>query len=456
MELKDYFRLLRRRWWIVALCVVLGGAGSYLATERETKVYGSSLTFFLSDGAGRPVSTLVAQSAQTRFTSYITLTSSAPVVRQVEAEAGGGVPILGVFAAGIPNTIFMTVSVKSTSPAQAQRLAVAYGRVFPTYVTQFERAGANGDGTTLRLLEPPSTSLTPLSPNMKKNVLIGLVLGLVLGLATALLLEALDGRVRTPEELETETGFGLLATVPLEHRKQALVVHTRPRSRRAEAIRQVRANLQFAELERSLRVVVVTSAVAGEGKTSVATNLALACAETGQRVVLVDGDLRKPRVAEVFGMASEPGLSEVLLGRASLDRCLVGWGEGSLHVLPSGRQASNPGEILNSEAMRLLLEDLAQDHDIIIIDSAPLLPVADTVGLLQHTDAVILVSRVRATTRRQVKQVAERLQSFHARVLGVVANGTRTSRGDNYYYSDDKSRRLRRPGSLASARSNEQ
>ena len=443
VEFQDYVALLKRRWWVLVLCVVLGGVGAQVATSRQLKTYGSQVTFFLSDANGRPVSTLIATSAQTRFTSYSTLVASQPLTLLVRKQVGLGAPGWSVSATGVPSTIFFRLTTTAHDPAFAYRVAKAYATAFPAYISTFEGT-SSGDGNTLRVLEPPGYNPTLLGPNRTRNLTVGVGLGLVVALGLLLLLEALDNKVRDVAELEELTGVGVAASVPQEFRKLALVVDRKPRSQRAEAIRLIRTNVQFAGIGDTLRILVVTSPGAGEGKTSVATDLAVAYAQAGQRVILIDADLRKPRVAASFEMTDEPGLTGVLLGGVTLAQALRPWKDGQLQVLTSGVRPANPSELLGSSKMGELLSTLRNRADLVIIDSAPVMPVADTTGLVAHADAVLVVVRVGSTARTALTTTVTRLQSVDARVVGVVANGGRTDSGAGYYAPKERRRLLLR------------
>lgn len=433
MELRNYLEIVRRRWWVLLICLVLSLAGAAVATAQQTKIYRSGLTFYLSDAQGRPVNPLVAQSAQSRLATYSELVASRPVLAEISGEAGDATPLLSVTAAGVPNTIFFRLEVTSTTPDGALRLAEAYATVFPRYVTTFEGGNTTAGSATLEVLEPPVRDSTLVSPNGQRNLAVGFVLGLVLGVAMVVALEALDRRVRSVDELEEVSGLPMLTSVPSEHRRERLISFSRPYSRRVEALRQVRASLQFASTEAPIRSLVVTSAVVGEGKTSVASDLALAFAEAGTRVVLVDGDFRKPKVARIFAVPPEPGLSNVLRGEIDLQVALRPSKAPGLAILPSGPIVTSPSELLGGGRFGALLEELATKYDLVIIDSAPVLPVADTMSLVATTDAVLVVALVGRTAKEDVREAVDRLRGFQARVVGIVANGVRGSRTNNPY-----------------------
>lgn len=426
MELNDYLRLLRRRGWLVVLCGLLGLAGAYVANNSATTVYGSSVTFYLAGADGRPLSGEGTEGVAGRFATYSRLVSSLEVRRAVADEVSVPGQLLSVEATPVGGTVFYTLQVRADSPEAAQAYATAYAVVLPEAVTDFE-----GEGSTLAIFESPLLQPQQLAPDERRNLLAGLALGVVLGVCVALVVEALDNRLRTTEEIERYSRTALLATVPHELRNQHRAAETRPASKRAEAVRQIRANLQFSELERPFKVLVVTSAAPGEGKTTLAVDLALTLAQAGRRVVLVDADLRRPSVSTAFSVTNTPGLTEALIGETSLPDALVDWKQSGLKVLPSGAPLARPGDLLGSTLMGELVSSLLVDHELVVLDTSPLLPVADTTSLLTHADAVLMVVQEGETTRRQLSQATARLEQAGARVVGVVANARRWSSGSS-------------------------
>lgn len=444
MELLDYLRLLRRRWYLIVGGCILGLLGAFLMTQQESKVYQSNVTFYLSDPSGKPVSTLLATAAQARIASYIELANT----QQVAQAAVNAVkePIsyhkLQVTGSGVPSTIFMRLTVRSDTPAAAYLIAQSYAKVFPPYISRFERDRQQGsDDTTLSVLQQPSFDSTPISPDPKKNAIVGGLIGLVVGLAGTVLIESADSRLRSAEEAERIAGVPLLASVPAHDRGELLVADTQPRSPRSEALRQVRTNLQFAAIDDPLRSLIVTSALPSEGKSSTTANLAVTCARSGQRVVVVDADLRKPALADYFRISDTPGLTTALVGNCSVEDALVSWGDHGLCVLPSGPLPANPSELLGSEKMVKLLESLGERFDLILIDTPPLLPVTDAAVLATNCDGVLVVSRIGSTSRHRLTRAMETLGKLDVRVVGLVANFTKAVSEYNYYEGRRRGRR---------------
>jgi capsular exopolysaccharide synthesis family protein len=215
---------------------------------------------------------------------------------------------------------------------------------------------------------------------------------------------------------------------------------------RFEAVRILRTNLQFLDIDRDHKVIAVTSSVAGEGKSTTACNLAIALAQTGTRVVLVEGDLRRPRVSEYLGIEKTVGLTTVLVGRVALDAALQEAGTPGLDVLTSGALPPNPAEILQTDAMRALLAELRHRYDVVLIDSPPLLPVTDAALLASIADGAILVVRHGETGHDQVRAAVERLDSVGARLLGTVLSMSPAKELTRYGYGYGYDRPAERRG----------
>ena len=211
------------------------------------------------------------------------------------------------------------------------------------------------------------------------------------------------------------------------------MVHA-PSASRAEAFRQLRTNLQFVDIEHPLRSVVVTSSVPGEGKSTTTCNLAITLAQAGLQVILVEGDLRRPRIADYMGMERAVGLTSVLLGRTQLDDALQAWGDGALQVLASGPLPPNSSELLGSQGMQDLLRELENRADIVLIDAPPLLPVTDAAVLGTLTSGLVMLIRSNQTRREQVARAVATVNAVGATLLGGVLNMVPTRGPDSYSY----------------------
>ena len=208
-------------------------------------------------------------------------------------------------------------------------------------------------------------------------------------------------------------------------------------SSRSEAFRTIRTNLQYVDVDNPPRCVVITSAVPNEGKSTTACNLAITLAQAGSRVLLVEADLRRPRIADYLGVDGSVGLTDVMIGKRSLDEAIVGWNRGLFDLLPGGPIPPNPSELLGSHQMVATLAELATRYDAILLDSPPLLPVTDAAVLTSLSDGAVLVARHGHTRREQIMQAADAIHQVGGRLLGTVLNFAPTrgrSSGSNYGY----------------------
>jgi capsular exopolysaccharide synthesis family protein len=294
---------------------------------------------------------------------------------------------------------------------------------------QVDAALTTGGADLVRSADIPSK---PLEPTPLRAALFALALGLMIGIGAAFAIDYLDDSIRTADDLERSAGLPVLAVVPLDvppdHRPIAM---SRPGDFAVETYRGLRTSLQFLSVENEARVLQVTSPLAGEGKTTTAANLAVVFSQAGFRVVLIDADLRKPRLHQVFGLDGDHGLTDVLLGEP-LDLALRGVAL-NLDVLPSGRIPPNPSELLGGRQLRALIELLADQYDMVVLDSAPVLPVTDSVALAASVQGVLLVTQATRTVRKQVTQALAHLRRVHAPMLGAVLNKAPAKRSAREY-----------------------
>jgi len=312
------------------------------------------------------------------------------------------------------------------------------------------------------VLEAAQVPENPVRPRQLMNTALAGVVGAMLALGTAFLIEYLDDTVKTPDDVEQATGLSTVGTIGrLDDKHEELIMAAEPLSPISEAFRVLRTNIRFSGVDEPLRTILVTSPGPTEGKSLTVANLAIAMAQTGLRVVLIDGDLRRPRQHRLFGLHPRGGLTGSLL-ESSTDGHLQAVEIEGLTILPAGDLPPNPAELLGSQRMRELLDELVQEADIVLIDSPPVLPVTDAVVLAQAVDGVLLVMDVGETRREMARQAVESLRQVGGNPIGVVLNRV-PSRGGGYYYyyhhydyySDgDKKheRRQGRKGALAAVR----
>ena len=277
-----------------------------------------------------------------------------------------------------------------------------------------------------------AVSATPL-----RNGALGLLGGLVLGLGLAFLADQLDDRLRRKDELEATAGRPVLGLLPRTGRRMPAGVITleSPSSASAEAYRTLRTSLQFMAIDKPIHSIQVTSATSAEGKTTVVTNLAASFAQAGHRVIILDCDLRRPRVHENLGLPNDSGFTSVLLDELTLaDAITTLEGEPFLAVVTAGRVPPNPSELLASDRARAVLETLRAHCDVLLIDSPPILPVTDALVVSGFVDATLLVARPKRSTKRQIARACELLHRVGASLVGTVLNGVVRDSGDGYGY----------------------
>jgi capsular exopolysaccharide synthesis family protein len=297
---------------------------------------------------------------------------------------------------------------------------------------------SSGDGQVVSAATVPTK---PVKPKTVEYAVLAGILGLVLGIGLAMMLEFFDDGIRTKEDAErVAEQRPVLALIPempdwRDEHTHYLVSKSSPSSVPAEAYRSLRTAIQFLGLDRSIKTVQVTSPSTGEGKTTTVANLAVVMAQAGRRVVVVSCDLRRPRLHEFFNMSNQVGFTSVLLGESSLQDALQSVpGLPNLYVLASGQIPPNPSELLSGRRAGELLATLAQNADIVLIDSPPVLPVTDASVLAGHSDAVFMVVAAGISTRSQVARALETLGHIGAPVSGLVLNRTADPGADPYFH----------------------
>lgn len=289
------------------------------------------------------------------------------------------------------------------------------------------------------LVSPAAVEPMPVSPKPLRNTALGLAVGLVFGLGMAFMTEYLDNTIKSTDEAEKLFGAPVLGNIPTEQfepgegRRLTIVQH--PGSRAAESYRGLRNSIEFINFEHDIKTVLVTSAAPGEGKSTVSANLAASLAMAGARVVLLNCDFRRPTTDQFFDVNNQMGLSDVLAGRMSLEAALQHSGDDNLRVLTPGKMPPNPSELLGSQTMTDLIAQLEGQCDWVIVDSPPLLAVADAAATARWTDGVLIVTRAGVSTHPAAANARGMLEQVGARILGVVVWGLEQSAGGHGYGS---------------------
>ncbi len=311
-------------------------------------------------------------------------------------------------------------------------------------ITELQLSGELASTGTARVFQRAVAPLAPTNAPPERNLVLGLVVGAILGMAAALLVDNLDQSIKSADDLQ-RMGLNSLGSIPKPSKKfkkeeLAMIGLNHPDSSVADAYQKVRTALQFAAIDNDIRSFVVTSPNQGDGKTTTSVNLAIAFSSIGQRVVLADTDLRRPRVHEVFHTARTPGLTDALMGDVPLNEIAVrtAGSPETLAALPAGTQPPNPATFLSSPSFTKLTEELAIGADLVIYDAPPVLAVADGLSVAQHADGTILVVSAGSSSRDDVRHAVETIEHAGSTVLGVVLVGVKDSGRYGQYYSDAK------------------
>jgi succinoglycan biosynthesis transport protein ExoP len=514
--LADYLAIVRRRKWIILLPLLVAPAMAFILTSRQQPVYSASAEIYVKRAdiaaAVAGVTDPTLQVDPVRFLNTQASVAGDPKLAQrVVAVAG----VRGMSAGALlgssnvtpnPDADLLNIAVTNGNPDAAVRLANAYASEFTKYRTELDTARINDalEGVKARIkslrahgvsidsasyatlldsqtrLETvgklladntyilrPAEGAGKVSPRPKRNGIIGLILGGILGIGLAFAAEALDKRVRSEREIADTLRLPLLGRVPRPPRRlrkaNSLAMLAEPRTPAAEPLRALRTNLEFANLERNARTVMITSAVQREGKSTTIANLAVALVRAGRRVALVDLDLRRPFLHRFFRIRSTPGATDVLLGRSKLSDAMrpvpvaaVGGSrsrptpnaalhatsnssnghgqlDGVLNVLPAGTIPPDPGELIGTEGLGSLLDALREQFDFVLIDAPPLLVVGDAMTLSARVDAMFAVTRLKVVHRGMLHELARLLEACPAEKFGYVV--TSAELGESYAYA---------------------
>ena len=452
MTLHDYLTILRRSWPVILIATIVGTLIALGLSLAMTPVYQATSQLFVSvKSAGAAGDAYTGGLfVQQRVKSYVDVVDSPAVLEPVIEELGLDSTYIGlasqVSATTPPNTVLLNVSATDTSPAQAAKIANAVAASYANEIARLEgakttmdglpRLGGNGNQTPVQatVIKPAEVPTAAIFPRTQLNVLLGALLGLLVGVGIAVLRFTLDTSVKSSEELEQSADSTTLGVVTFDPDAKTNPLVTLRGTPRAEAFRSIRTNLQYVDVDNPPRTVVITSSLPAEGKSTTACNLAIAVAQAGSKVLLLEADLRRPKVAEYLGVDGSRGLTDVLIGQATLDNTIIHWQRGLLDFLPAGAIPPNPSELLASHQMADLLAELAKRYDLVILDAPPLLPVTDAAILSTAADGAILVARHGTIKREQVADSADALRQVNARIFGTVLNFVPVRKRRKYGY----------------------
>jgi capsular exopolysaccharide synthesis family protein len=292
-------------------------------------------------------------------------------------------------------------------------------------------------GTSIQIMDKAETPQNPVLPQTQHELMVAFIEGCILALGLVFGFEYLDSRIKTPDELKSQLGLSFLGIVPVvpgkEQTHDPLLLHNDVPPGFSEALRAIRTSIIFSSADEGSRAIVITSTAPGEGKTLVSTNLAVALAHAGQRTIIIDGDMRRPRTHDVFDRPQEPGLSNVLVGTARIRDAVRMTNVPNLYLLPAGHIPPNPAELLGSTRYLELLDELRQEYDWVLIDAPPVMAVTDAAILANTATGVVFVVGAEMTSRRNALAAIEQLTTARAKFIGAVLNRVDIQRHSYYY-----------------------
>jgi capsular exopolysaccharide synthesis family protein len=429
---------------LIVLCCLLGLLGGGAASLLVKPTYTADTQLFVAIQGSGTVSELQQGNtfSQARVQSYVKTVKSPvvlqPVIDRLGLQTTASELSKRVVASADLNTVLINISVSDSSPVQSAATAEGIAKSLIQVVDDLEKPESGGTSPVrLSVIAPATAPESPSAPNTRANILIGLVVGLAIGISVAVMRSLLDTRVRGDAEVRQVTDASVLGGIATdsESSKRPLLTQAQHQSPRAESFRQIRTNLQFANVAGQAKTVLVTSSVPGEGKSTTATNLAIAVSQSGQTVCLIDADLRRPMVHEYLGLDRNAGLTTALVGATDVNDLLQPWGDDNLYVLTSGQIPPNPSELLGSDRMLSLIQRLEAVFDTVIIDSPPLLPVTDAAVLAQHVGGVVIVVGSQQVKIPELKKSFAAMEMVGANILGVILNRLPVKGPDAYAHS---------------------
>jgi polysaccharide biosynthesis transport protein len=486
MTLRDYGSVIKRRKWLVVFPAVLATVVALLMSLAQDNLYAAESDVLVREPPSATAVGAPERPMQARVLQNELRRAQGSEMQRLVREVVGAEPVISVRLAASEDTDVFIFRGESADPELAAEAANVYAQVYIderrgaltqdllaraevvqerldriavdlegasedervdlrsqasqyefeleallTSVSLAEQSGA----TVIDAAQPPGA---PFEPNPQRTALLALVVGLLIGLGAAFLVDYLDNSLRDEDDLVKATRLPVLAVIPKSKDWKPSDVHVitreEPSSPAAEAYRALRTAVQFLEVDREMRVIQVTSPRPGEGKTTTSTNLAIACARAGQRVVLLDCDLRRPRIHAFFGLPNDKGFTTAMVGATFDEVAQKVDGEPNLSIISSGPIPPDPSELLSGRTASAFIRMLREEADLVVIDSPPVLVVADPLVLSRMVDGVILVASAERTDRRQVADAADQLAQIEAPVVGTVLNAYDLDSGSVYDY----------------------
>jgi capsular exopolysaccharide synthesis family protein len=447
VELTDYIAILRRFWRSIVVILLTCVAVSIVSMFLLPRVYTAQVQVFLTVLTGNSGSDLASGSnySQNQVDSFAKVATTpmvlTPVITKLGLETTPDMLARSISVTVPTGTAIMSISASSSSAQTASDIANAVGESLVAAVETLTPVGSDGKEIVRATVVAPATPPTDhSSPSERNTLFLGLLAGLVLGLGQAALRFLLDKRITSEDQVKDLTDVPIMGRLAVDDKLEDDGTARTTLSRAsAEDYRRLRTNLAFVGSDNEGRgqAFVVTSALPGEGKTTISMNLAAVLATAGESVLLIDADLRRPRIAKYIGIEEKVGLTTVLVGRAKPADVLQRTQVQNLVVMASGAIPPNPSELLSSARMKQVIDSATRQFRYVIIDCAPLLPVTDSAILSRETDGALLVINANRTTSPQLEESLEAIDTANGQTVGIIVNRLRRDRrgsGSKYGY----------------------
>lgn len=447
IDIREIYQTIRKRVWIIiAITLLAAFLSGIVSIFFLNEVYKSSTTLIVSkqnQGTGNDMQLSDVNLARYLVNTYSALAKSNLVLDRVLSELNLNMSLsqlkskINVSAEG--NTEIIRISVEDTVPERAMDIANSLAIIFIDEVNHLLKM------ENVQVIDTARASHSPIRPRTMKNIAIAIVLGLMAGMGIVLLIEYLDNTIKTPEDVQKCMQLSVIGRIPDFDHESPKRKHTNRTTRLIgspsvkapveEAYKTLRTNIQYSNLDNDLKIILVTSTSPEEGKTSTSSNLAISMAQSDNKVLLIDCDLRKPSVHKAFHILNIKGLTNVIAENMDYHEILNSVGIPNLDILTSGPTPPNPSELLGSTRMQVFIKKVLEEYDVIILDSPPVLPVSDAMVLSQLADRVIFVTRYGKTTYDEAENAKQGMENVGAKILGAVMNDIPIdAEGGGYYY----------------------